>query len=110
MGKGSPRRQEEGGGRLFIENPKRRGGGLPGKGVGGGEGPGGCFLGGGGASVFFFFGAEIPTKKSSRAPFLTLRVATPSGAPRQQPLEIRSFKGRLLEKGVFSEQSFFWKF
>ena len=34
-----------------------------------------------------FPGAPDPLFKASKAPFLTLRVATPSGAPRQAPLD-----------------------
>ena len=36
---------------------------------------------------FTFAGVSDPFFKASKAPFLTLRVATPSGAPRQGPLE-----------------------
>ena len=53
-----------GGGRVFIENPRRGGGGSPSR--GGGEGPGGCLRGIlGGELHFFFFGAEMPTKQNT---------------------------------------------
>ena len=34
-----------------------------------------------------FLSAADPLCEASKAPFLTLRVATPSGAPREAPLE-----------------------
>ena len=41
-----------------------------------------------GRQLYFTFpSAPDPLFKASKAPFLTLRVATPSGAPRQAPLE-----------------------
>ena len=40
---------------------------------------------------FTFPGASDPLFKASKAPFLTLRVATPSGAPRQGPLDSGDF-------------------
>ena len=52
-GKGEPPRRREGGGRSFIENP-RRGGGVPGWG-GGTEGPGGCLQGTRGMGAKYFF-------------------------------------------------------
>ena len=60
-GKGSPR-SWEGGGRFFIENPRRVG--VSRAGGGGGRGAGRVFAGnlGGGGAKYFFFGAEIPTK------------------------------------------------
>ena len=36
---------------------------------------------------FVFSSVPDPLFKASKAPFLTLRVATPSGAPRQAPLD-----------------------
>ena len=42
-----------------------------------------------GRQLYFTFPSALdPLFKASEAPFLTLRVATPSGAPRQAPLEI----------------------
>ena len=38
---------------------------------------------------FTFASAPDPLFKASKAPFLNLRLATPSGAPRQAPLELR---------------------
>ena len=41
-----------------------------------------------GRQLYFTFpSAPDPLFKASKAPFLTLRVATPSGAPCQAPLE-----------------------
>ena len=51
-----------------------------------------------GRQLYFTFpGALDPLFKASKAPFLTLRVATLSGAPRQAPLE----NGYHLSYGVF---------
>ena len=48
-----------------------------------------------GRQLYFTFpSAPDPLFKASRAPFLTLRVATPSGAPRQAPLEYYRYKYR----------------
>ena len=44
----------------------------------------------GATSLLHFSSAPDPLFKASKAPFLTLRVATPSGAPRQVPLDFRS--------------------
>ena len=42
-----------------------------------------------GRQLYFTFpSAPDPLFKASKAPFLTSRVATPSGAPRQAPLEL----------------------
>ena len=42
-----------------------------------------------GRQLYFTFpGAPDPLFEASKARFLTIRVATPSGAPRQAPLEI----------------------
>ena len=42
-----------------------------------------------GRQLYFIFpSAPDPLFKASKAPFLTLRVATPSGAPRQAPLDV----------------------
>ena len=50
-----------GGGRIFIENPKR-GGGSPRRGKEGAEGPGGCLRGiwVGGGPTYFFSGPNFP--------------------------------------------------
>ena len=50
-----------GGGRFFIENP--RGGGLPGGGAGGGEGPEGVCGDLGGGGKYFFSGPKFPPPK-----------------------------------------------
>ena len=69
-GKGSPR-PKGWGVSVFIENPRRGGGVLPGEGAGGGGRRGGTvsavnFGGGGGvANFFFFFGAEVPTNEGN---------------------------------------------
>ena len=44
----------------------------------------------GATTLLHFSSAPDPLFKVSKAPFLTLRVATPSGAPRQAPLELLS--------------------
>ena len=50
--------------------------------------PGGLSLKNQGRQLHFTFpSAPDPLFKASKAPFLTLRVATPSGAPRQAPLD-----------------------
>ena len=56
-GRGSPRRRRGGGGRLFVENP-RRGGVARDRSV--------CGDFGGGGRSFLFFRAEIPTKIKNR--------------------------------------------
>ena len=50
---------------FFVENPRRGGGGLPGR-RGGAEGPGRVSARnlGGGELIFFLFGAEMPARKT----------------------------------------------
>ena len=54
---------------------------------------------GGATTSLHFPSAPDPLVEASKAPFLTLRVATPSGAPCQAPLEqfSRDFPGVFLE-------------
>ena len=47
----------------------------------------------GATSLIHFSSAPDPFFKASKAPFLTLRVATPTGAPRQAPLDKTSTFG-----------------
>ena len=49
----------------------------------------------GATTCLHFSKCSRPFFKASKAPFLTFRVATPSGAPRQAPLEICCFFGFL---------------
>ena len=49
-----------------------------------------------GRQLYFTFpSAPDPLFKASKAPFLTLKVATPSGAPHQAPFETLKRRGRL---------------
>ena len=71
-GKGEFEAPGRGRGRFFIENPKRGGSPRRRKGVGLGEGPGGCLGELGGGAKYFFFGAEFPPRRglSNRPSFL----------------------------------------
>ena len=60
-----------------------------------------------GAQLYFSFSsAPDPLFKASKAPFLTFRVATPSGAPRQAPLEKLLSLPRILQASPC--QCFIW--